>query len=63
VYQLQTIVNMLSLKLRLYYDSWNLKDKTKEAVLEGHNDSIRGIAITNDNAYIISGSDDKTLRL
>ena len=32
-------------------------------VLQGHTDYISCIAITNDQQYIVSGSDDKTIRI
>ena len=31
--------------------------------LTGHSDSVRTIAISADNKYIISGSDDKTVKI
>ena len=42
---------------------WNLQDKTQEAVLQGHTDSVISVAITSDNKYIVSGGNDKTVRI
>ena len=42
---------------------WNLQDKTQEAVLQGHTGSVRSVAITSDNKYIVSGGYDKTVRI
>ena len=32
--------------------------KKQDTVLQGHTDSVRTVAVTSDNKYIISGSDD-----
>ena len=34
-----------------------------EAVLEGHTNSVQAVAITSDNKYIISGGNDRTIRI
>ena len=38
-------------------------EKTQESVLEGHTKSVNSVAVTNDDNYIISASDDKTIRI
>ena len=38
-------------------------EKRQETVLEGHNETVRSVAITSDNKYIISGSKDCTIRI
>ena len=42
---------------------WNLQDKTQEAVLQGHTDSVISVAITSDNKYIVSGGSSKNVRI
>ena len=37
--------------------------KTQEAVLKGHTDCVNSVAITSNNKYIVSGGDDKTVRI
>jgi WD40 repeat protein len=42
---------------------WNLNTKTQEAVLQGHTDSVYFLAITNNNRYVLSCSEDETVRV
>ena len=42
---------------------WVIKKKKCESILYGHSDSIQAIAITRDDKYIISGSNDYTVRI
>ena len=37
--------------------------KTQETVLQGHTSYVYTVAVTSDNKYIVSGSDDKTIRI
>ena len=39
------------------------KQKVQIAILNGHTDSVNGIAVTSNNLYIATGSEDKTVRL
>ena len=38
-------------------------EKRTKPVLKGHTSSVSSVAVTSDNKYIISGSDDKTIRI
>ncbi|OMJ70397.1 hypothetical protein SteCoe_31644 [Stentor coeruleus] len=42
---------------------WNAKEKQQIAVFKGHTEPINSIVMTSDNHYIISGSNDKTIRI
>ena len=42
---------------------WNLKYKTLEASLEGHNHSVNSIALTRNNKYIVSCETNKIARI
>ena len=37
--------------------------KRQETVLQGHTSSVLTVAVTSDNKYIVSGSDDNTIRI
>ena len=56
-------------KLKSFKLSRNLKEfKSRlesefDLYLEGHTETVRSVAISSDNTYIISGSDDKTVRV
>ena len=41
----------------------NFQDKTQEAVLQGHTDFVRSLAISSDNKYVVSGGVDHTVRI
>jgi len=41
----------------------DFKEKRENAVLYGHTQPIRHVAITSDNKFIVSGSDDETVRV
>ena len=36
---------------------------TQEAILEGHLDSVASVAVTSDNKYVVSGFEDKIIRI
>ena len=38
-------------------------EKRQEAVLEGHTSYVTSLAVTSDNKYIVSGSEDETIRI
>ena len=42
---------------------WNLKDRTQEAVLQGHIDSVISVAITSNSKYIVFCGNDETVRI
>ena len=37
--------------------------KRQETVFEGHLNEVNSVVVTNDNKYVISGSNDQTLRI
>ena len=41
---------------------WNFAELRQEADLEGHSDRITCVVISNDNKFIVSSSEDKTVR-
>ena len=51
--------------IKNHYPSVIVKELERDykLFLEGHTSSITSITITSDNKYIISGSDDKTIRI
>ena len=38
-------------------------EQRQETILKGHTSWVRSVVLTSDNKYIISGSDDKTVRI
>ncbi len=46
-------------KVRVY----DLEKKNMKFILEGHTDIVRSLAISNYDAFIVTSSDDKTLRV
>ena len=42
---------------------WDFKEKRQEAVLQGHTDPIRSLAITKSDKYAVSGSFDNSARI
>ena len=36
---------------------------TQEAILEGHLDSVASVVVTSDNKYVVSGFEDKIIRI
>ena len=44
-------------------DIENILTKNYHVFSESHSESVRSVAITSDNKYIVSGSDDATLRI
>ena len=42
---------------------WNLLEKRQETVLQGHTDYVFTVAVTQDDKYIISGTDKDILTL
>ena len=38
-------------------------EKRQEAVLEEHTSYVTSLAVTSDNKYIVSGSEDETIRI
>jgi WD domain, G-beta repeat. len=40
-----------------------LLNETQETVLQGHTSAVRIVVVTSDNKYVISGSDDYSIRI
>ena len=60
---------LVVIKLKSLIYSKNVKEIQKQLqtnfslLLEGHARSVRTVAVTSDNKYLISGSNDKTIRI